>query len=397
MTETQAILEEYQHIKANKGCAALATVVKVEGSAYRRPGARMLVSPDGRRIGAISGGCLEADVVLRAQQVIATGKWDYVLYDTRTANGDILFELGCKGAVGVLIERIDTPDVCDSLEFLSAFVGKRGQGAIATVFRVTGDCPVRVGERFLQHEQRTGYGNLTASCIAEALQQECGQAIQSGHAQTISYSFPSGCAEVLIESVQSPLSLLVCGAGQDAIPLVQMARLLGWQVTVLDHRPSLLTSERFPGAETVLITQPLHLSSHCTPDARTAVVLMTHSYIHDLLWLQYLLPLPCLYIGLLGSRTRAAQLREDLRQEGAVLDPGWLSRLHSPVGLDIGSETSEEIALAVLAEIQAVLNDREGGFLRERQGAIHPVFSSPGAVNPEHSFHITACSLAALS
>jgi xanthine dehydrogenase accessory factor len=393
MTATQTILAHYQHLRTDHREAALATVVKVEGSAYRRPGARMLVSGEGTRIGAISGGCLEADVVLRAQQVITTGEAEYVLYDTRHANGDLIVELGCQGAVGILIERTDNPEVQGSLQFLASFTQERGEGAMATVFRIEGTCPVRVGERLQQRGQEAVGGSLATSCLTASLQQACGQVRQSGHAQTRTVRFSSGLAEVLIEPVHSPPALLLCGAGQDAIPLAQMARLLGWQVTVMDHRPSLLTQERFPGAETRLITQPERLPDYCTPDARTAVVLMTHSYVNDRLWLQHLLPLPFGYVGLLGPRKRGAQLLADLRQEGTVFDAAWLGRLHSPVGLDLGSETSEEIALAVLSEIQAVLHDREGGFLRDRKGSIHPTSSSPGAVYPERSFEVASCPL----
>jgi xanthine dehydrogenase accessory factor len=200
MTATQAILEQFQRMKPDNMCAALATVVKVEGSAYRRPGARMLVSPDGRRLGSISGGCLEADVALRAQQVLATGQPDYVLYDTRTSNGDLLVELGCKGAVGILIERADNPEVRGSLEFLASFAQDRGEGAMATVFRVEGDCPVRVGDRLLQRAQRAIHGNLATSWITAALQQDTAQVMQSGYAQTRTYTFTEGVAEVLIET-----------------------------------------------------------------------------------------------------------------------------------------------------------------------------------------------------
>jgi xanthine dehydrogenase accessory factor len=395
MTATQAILAHYQHLRADPREAALATVVKVEGSAYRRPGARMLVSPQGTRFGAISGGCLEADVALRAQQVLTTGEADYVLYDTRHANADLIVELGCQGAVGILIERTDNRQVRDSLQFLASFTQERGEGAMATVFRIEGDCPVQIGERLLQRGSEAVGGSLAISCLSTSLQQACGQVRQSGHAQTRTVRFSSGLAEVLIEPVHSPPALLLCGAGQDAIPLAQIARLLGWQVTVVDHRPSLLTKERFPGAETVLVSHPPRLPDYGAPDARTAVVLMTHSYIQDRLWLQHLLPQPFAYIGLLGPRKRAAQLLEDLRAEGTGFDAAWLSRLHSPVGLDLGSETSEEIALSVLSEIQAVLHNRAGGFLRDRQGSIHPTSSSPGAVCGEGGLEGGICPLVA--
>lgn len=395
MTEMEAILEQVKQICADHQGAALATVVKVEGSAYRRPGARMLIFPDGRRIGSISGGCLEADVVMRAQQVVNTGESEYVLYDSRVSNGDVVVELGCRGAVGILVERVDNPAVLHSLEFQASLVRGRGQGAMATVFRVAGESQIRVGDRLHTRTWEAVGGSLASSCIAASLLQECADVSHTAHSQTRTITFPSGRAEVLIEPIQPPPALLLCGAGQDAIPLANVARMLGWQVTILDHRAALLTPERFPGAETVLMARPECLAEYLAPDARTAVILMTHSYSHDRLWLQHLLPLPFPYIGLLGPRTRAERLWEDLHKDGVVLDATWPARLHSPVGLDIGSETPEEIALSMVAEIQAVLNDREGGFLRRRKGPMHDDFCSPPAASAERSFPVEACPLSA--
>ena len=329
-----------------------------------------------------------------ARRAAASGQPEYVLYDTRTSNGDVLAELGCKGAVGVLIEPADSPHVLGSLRFLAGFASERGQGAQVTIFRAEGDCPVRVGDRLMQRAQGPLQGTreapgqagvaLEAGPAGESLQARLessglipllvpslAQAMREGRAQTRTLSFPAGSAEALIEPIQSPLSLLLFGAGQDAVPLAQMASLLGWQVTVVDPRPSALLAERFPGAETVLLSHPDQWKELPALDARTAAVIMSHNYIRDLTCLQHLLKSPLRYIGLLGPRKRAEQMRADLSQGGTVPDLEAWSSLYSPAGLDIGSETAEEIALAIVAEIQAALHDRSGGFLRERRGPIH--------------------------
>lgn len=377
MKDYLALLQTCQNEAKAGAPLALATVVKVEGSAYRRPGARMLIYPDGRRTGSVSGGCLEADVVVRAQQVMKTGQPDYVLYDSRNANGDVVLELGCKGAVGILIELATSPEVLSSLEFLASFQRERGQGAQATVFHVGGDCPIRVGDRLLRGRNGGVQGRLCLPRIAPVLREELALALQRGQARTGTFPIGNGYAEMLFEPVQSPIALLLCGAGQDAIPLSQCALQLGWQVTILDHRPSLLTPERFPGAATLLVPRPERLREVKTLDRRTAAVIMTHSYAQDKEWLQHLLPSPLGYLGLLGPRKRAEQLRTDLSREGFLFDAERLARLHSPTGLDIGSETPEEIALAIVAEIQAMLHNASGGFLRERTGSIHATTRSP--------------------
>ena len=355
----------------------------------------MLIRPDGSRIGSVSGGCLEADVVLHAQRVAETGEAEYVLYDTRVSNGDVIAELGCKGAVGVLIEPADSLHVLGSLAFLASFAHERGEGAQVTVFRVEGACPFHLGDRLMQRAQGAIQGTREAPDLVPLLLPGLAQAMQSGKAQTRTLSFAAGSAEVLLEPVQSPISLLLFGAGQDAVPLAQMASLLGWQVTVMDHRQAMLSPERFPDARTVLLSQSDQRTEIPAPDARTAAVLMSHNYSQDLAWLQHLLPSPLRYIGLLGPRKRTEQMRADLGRDGSAPNSESLYRLYSPAGLDIGSETPEEIALAILAEIQAAMQDRSGGFLRERKGPIHASAEMPADFSRPAFRHGARCPLSA--
>lgn len=359
---------------------ALATVVHVEGSTYRRPGARMLIAADRTRIGSVSGGCLEADVVEHALHVIATGKPKYLLYDNRGEHGDVIFELGCKGAVGILIERVAEDQAACGLRFMAECRDRRQSGLLATVFRVQGACQVTPGERMMLPADGDMSTSIMDAHLRNALALEL-HAMRSlfslseisGATEAVNRSFelPDGIVDVLLEPILPPVALLLCGAGQDAIPVAHFAGRLGWRVTVLDHRATLLTSERFPEADTLLEARPERFRDVVSPDHRTVAVIMSHHLEHDRDYLEGLLPSPVRYIGLLGPRRRAEQLLEALELDHEPINEKALGRLHNPAGLDIGSETPDEIALAIVAEIQAVLSERKGGFLRDRRSAIH--------------------------
>jgi xanthine/CO dehydrogenase XdhC/CoxF family maturation factor len=358
---------------ADRRASALATVVSVEGSTYRRPGARMLILPDGRRVGAISGGCLEADVAERARGVIATGEPICVLWDTRTESAEILLELGCRGAMDILIERADSPDVRSALDFLASFEADRGAGALATAFRVKGSPEVRVGERAAL---RSGF-RPTGSRFGEAAAAELESALAAARPIVRTYDLPGGRVEAVIERADPPVSLLICGAGEDAVPLATLARGLGWETRVFDHRPALLTSDRFPSARALLSIDAAAIARTVALDRRTAAVIMTHNNERDLEWLRALGRSEIGYLGLLGPRSRAQRLLEALEEEG---DEAPRMPFQSPAGLDIGSETPQEIALSILAEVQAVLAGRSGGFLRDRRAPIHSELpAAPGA------------------
>jgi xanthine/CO dehydrogenase XdhC/CoxF family maturation factor len=183
--------------------------------------------------------------------------------------------------------------------------------------------------------------------------------------------------EALIERADPPVSLLICGAGEDAVPLAALAQALGWETRVFDHRPAVLTAERFPGARALLSLPPGGVAERIALDARTVAVIMTHNNEHDLEWLRALRQTEIGYLGLLGPRSRAQRLLSALDAEPESRPP---VPVHNPAGLDIGSETPREIALSILAEIQAVLAHRPGGFLQDRKAPIHADAAAvPGA------------------
>ena len=255
MTESNSVVDPFRQ----REFAALATVVSVEGSSYRRPGARMLITESGETTGVLSGGCLERDVCDRAQKVMRSGTPVVVRYDT--TNGNI---------------------------------------------------------------------------------------------------------DVFIEVVQPRVRLVVFGAGPDVLPIVDLAKYLSWHTTVVDTSARVSSRERFSKADVVLLCRPEDMMSQVSLSERTSVVVMTHNYLHDLELVQQLLPLPLRYLGCLGPRQRTERLLNE-----ASGDTRYLRRLHAPVGLDIGAETAEEIALSIVSEIKAVLSQRSGAQLRERLGSIH--------------------------
>ena len=375
MAELPEILEVYKTARAGERMT-LATVVKVRGSAYRRPGARMLITSDGRTIGAISGGCLESDVAERARKVLATGQAVVVTYDATTEH-DLVYGLGmgCNGVTIVLIEPVEAGNTNGPLEFLAECRARRQAGVIATVLQKEGFGLWPVGARLMLDAEGRLTGDTECEDLSQMLLAEMRQIFCHRRSEAREISIGPGTKEVFFEFVPPPVSLVIFGAGYDALPLASFAKQLGWQVTVVDHRPAYATSERFPTADTVLCAHPGPLPESVVMDADTVAMLMTHNYLHDKEWLGLLLPCPLQYIGILGPRTRTERLLGELRAEGRVGDRSYLERLNYPAGLDIGAETPEEIALAVLAEVRAVLTGRSGGRLTSHNGPIHPIDS----------------------
>ncbi|MCW3100167.1 MAG: xanthine dehydrogenase [Chthonomonadaceae bacterium] len=372
MKDVQTVLEAYRAAQQSQIPCALATVVSVDGSAYRRPGARMLVYADGRRFGSLSGGCLEADVAAHALQTLETGKPKTVRYDPNHANGDVILETGCKGSIGILVEPVARLDTASSLVFLSQVFHGRHAGMMATVFEVEGSTKVHAGDRLMISSKfQPVAGALCASPLADSIVHDAAVIQGNGRAAVSSYALPEGTVHVLLETLRPPVALVICGAGHDTVPLAKIATAMGWLVTVADSNGAALTAERYPDVPSLLPIPPACLTAHLSPDSRTAAVIMTHRYNLDMEWFRELLPSAMTYLGVLGPRRRWRQMQVDLAAGGDVFSEQDIARVHSPAGLDIGSETPEEIAMAIVAEIQAVMAARSGGFLRNRDVAMH--------------------------
>jgi xanthine/CO dehydrogenase XdhC/CoxF family maturation factor len=371
MKELESIVTEAERARASGKPAALATVVSIEGSAYRLPGARMLIV-DGKWVaGSISGGCLEDDVVLRAGEAIARNEALVTTYDT-TSDDDIVFGvgLGCKGVITILIEPIRAPDhAADFLGFARSCLQDRIAGLAATVIRAEGPLAAKPGSRLLLRDGSV-VSDITNTDLMARISSEA-QALSGESSRVITIPLQRGTAQVFVERIEPPTPLLVFGAGHDAMPVVRLAKELGWHVTVIDHRPAYGSVERFPLADRVVVCTPKDVASQVTLGDDTLALVMTHNYLRDRDLLGILLHSPVQYLGLLGPRLRTDQLLADLREKGVHPTAGQLTRLYAPVGLDIGSEGPAEVALSILSEMHAVMTRHRGGHLRERKRPIH--------------------------
>jgi xanthine/CO dehydrogenase XdhC/CoxF family maturation factor len=317
---------------ADSSGGVLATLVSVEGSSYRRPGARLLVKADGTRIGSISGGCLEEDVMVRAAKVQASGQPDAVVYDT-TSENDLVWGvgLGCHGVVRVLLERLPPQPAWAAA--IASNATRRRQTAL--VVKHGGNEPDQWGTRL---------------------------------------AAPGDCPDpgaLFLDIVAPPTALAIFGAGDDAQPLARLAKELGWHVTIADPRSAFATAPRFASADTIVVAPASQLVDKVAPGPDAVAVVMTHHYVHDVPLLRDLLARPLAYLGLLGPKKRAEKILDDLSAQGTTITAEQRAHLHAPVGLDVGADSPEQVALSIVAEIQAVLTGRSARPLRERTRPIH--------------------------
>lgn len=371
LNELQQILRAYSRLQAEGVSAALATVVRVSGSTYRRPGARMLISEDGQVTGSISGGCLERDVCRQAKYVLQTGQAAIAIYDS-TDDEDPRegFAMGCNGIVEVLIEKLMPND--QAMAFLSDSLKRRSVAVMATVIAVEGPLVQAPGSRLLlrPNDEPKAIG-ISDVGLCEALTDASRFALAAGRSTAVLLEVGGSKVGFVVEFVRPAPSLLICGGGHDAVPLVRFAKELGWNVAVIDRRPGYATRARFTEADVLLSSDAKEVIEQLQPTQQALAVVMNHNYPADLDCLGLLLRSPVGYIGLLGPKRRAERLLADLAPSGVVQDEALLRRLYFPVGLDIGADTPEEVALAVIAEMRAVLAGRGGGFSRNRQGPLH--------------------------
>ncbi len=371
MKELKEIVKAFDEAQSNGKQTALATVVHVEGSSYRRAGARMLVTEDGELTGAISGGCLEGDALRKAQLVMFKQKSMLVTYDT-TGEDDAKFGvgLGCNGIIHILIEPISPENKNNPIQFFKEFFRKRENAVLVTLFSMKNKSDEQTGTCLFLNSKDKVRGSVNDKSIERILIDDAKEALANHSLLTKVYRDEDELTG-FVELLKSPISLIIAGAGNDAVPLTDMANILGWETTVIDGRANYATAERFPKAGKIIVSKPEDVMSHLSPDARTAVILMTHNYNYDLAILRQLIPLKIPYIGALGPKKRTDQMMDELQHWGVSLSDDQLQHVYGPVGLDIGAETSEEIALSVFAEIKAVFSAKPGSHLREKEEPIH--------------------------
>lgn len=346
MREIREIVSASQRLAQEGREAVLATVVRTRGSTYRKAGARMLVTESEWVAGAISGGCLEQDLLRKAWWRTESGR-ALVTYDGAGGDADEIswgFGLGCDGSVDVLLERLRPGLAVDPIAPLRAAVERRQRSVIATV-------PEGLGRLVLAD------GGAVHSDLPPVLRERVtaeAQAVLSGAASELEHAY--------YELVAPPHSLVIFGSNYDALPMVHCARALGWDVTVVEKRPTASTQRRFQVADRIVTGRAPEVVPRALGDGAPAVVVMTHHYEEDRELLRVLLEHETAYLGVLGPRVRTERLLDELQA-----CPVQRERVHGPIGLDLGGRAPEDVALSVIAEVQAKLHGRSAGSLRARQ------------------------------
>jgi xanthine dehydrogenase accessory factor len=363
MKELKTILNEVKKVDFSIRKAALATVVKVRGSSYRSPGARMLITDDGKWVGSISGGCLEGDALRKARMVMQSNKPITITYDTREeSNQNLGIGLGCNGVIDVLIEPIHPEENYNSVTLFESFLQKNEPIALATIFS-----PDFAGEKLIMNSSGDFTYTVTNQDISNAIREDLAESFETKKSQAKLY----GSTEVFLELIQPVVEVILFGGGFDARPVSAMAKSLGWDVTVTDECISHIAPVFFPFADTLSLCKREFIDRDFIITPYTACVLMSHNYEYDRDVLKKLLNSASPYIGILGPRKRFDKMVEEFKKEGIELSAEAQHRIHSPIGLDIGAETPDEIAISIIAEIQGTFANRSGGFLKYRNGPIH--------------------------
>lgn len=372
MSEIVDVLSAIEDVRARGEKMALATVVAARGSTYRRPGARLLVAESGDLIGNISGGCLDNDIRREAKEVMA-GKGARLVDFDLTADDEAVWGwgLGCNGALEVFVEPPD--HAIEVISSLKLALEQRRSIGLLTVLTSSVD-GVEPGARLLVHPDGSREGGLGTGAADEAGAAAALEALgarTAGRRELVLGDL--GAMAAFVEALDPPIRLLICGAGEDVIPLVRLGAAIGWEIVVADDRQNLLNHDRFPGATTfVHLPKALDLVDSAGVDKLTAAIVMSHNYLRDQDYLRVLLGQQVFYIGMLGPKARLRRLLPDLAKEGVHPSEEDEEKIYGPAGLDVGAEGPDEIAWAVIAEIMAVRSGRSAGFLRNRQGPTHP-------------------------
>jgi len=372
MKELKEIVKAYDAaIQSGKG-VALASVVHLEGSSSRRPGARMLVNDEGELTGAISGGCLEGDALRKAMFALSQRKSKLVTYDTNDEDDmTIGIQLGCAGVIQVLFEPIDPDKQDNPIQLIRKALAIRQEAVMVTLFNLSNKNADQPGTCLLMESDGNITGAIPIQGIEKLVMGDMLQAMQNKKSVFREYQADGTSITAFIEFLQPAISLVVVGAGNDAVPMMQIAYTLGWDVRIVDGRNTHARPERFVAACQILVSRPEAVLDQLPMDGRTVFVMMTHNYNYDLSMLKALLPTQTPYIGMLGPKKKLDRMLDELRQEGMQLDEAMLSKVHGPTGLEIGAETPEEIALSIIAEIQAVVEGKAGGMLKHKPDVIH--------------------------
>ncbi|MGH7715065.1 MAG: XdhC family protein [Vulcanimicrobiaceae bacterium] len=360
------ILDTLERWQAEGRRVAIATVVAVEFSAPRDPGAAMAVNERGEVIGSVSGGCVESAVYEEAQDVLRTGRARLVTYGISDADA-ISVGLTCGGTLHIFVATLDA-EICRRIG-----EAVRRDAPVALAIGLDGGI---VGHERLVSAEGDIYGSMGNDGLDHAVAGEARALLAAG--DTVIRTFgedgePVGVdVRVFIRSFAPKPNMYVFGAIDFTRAMVHVGKYLGYRVSVIDARSVFATRQRFPHADQVVVEWPDEFLSRAPIDERTALVILTHDAKFDIPLLQVALRTPAGYIGAMGSRRTQAERVESLRAAG--VSEADLARIHAPIGLDIGARTPEETAISIAAEIIAMRSGRKGGSLSK---GTEPVHGSP--------------------
>ncbi len=362
----RSILDAAARLRRNREPHLVATVVRVRGSAYRKPGTRMLMTQFRWISGSVTGGSLEGDIASKAWWRTRDGEPVLVRYDSRApenADDDVrsAFGLGCDGVVEILLERAAQPGRIDPLEVAERCIREQTRGAVVTV--VHSEVPgIKTGMRVAVVDRGDAFGDSFDASLRAGMIADARAAIATGESCDRTYRSDLGNVDVFVEAILPPPRLFVFGSGHDAVPVVQLAKTLGWDVCVCPHEQRVSVRQRFTHADEVLFGTLDELATRIEQCDRAIAVIMSHHYETDRSYLGMLVGTHCRYIGVLGPRARTTRMLAELGL-GLAGD----IRIHAPVGAEVGADTPQEIALGIVAEVQARLAHAPGKSMLERR------------------------------
>ena len=365
MKEIKAVVEAYHKIDFTKNKAALASVVRVEGSSYRRTGARMLIVDSGEWIGGISGGCLEGDALKKAKFAMVQNKATMVTYDTTDDDPyQIGVGLGCNGIIDVLLTPLDSQNTNNQVLTLQDCIESRHPNIIITVTHLKGNIKnIQLGQAYKYDIEI----DFSLNFISENLLIDINDCLQSEKSETKVYPCQDGEVTIFIEVIIPATHLILFGENYDIYPMVKLAKEIGWKVSVICN-PLKVHKLLFELADNVLEKDR---SKEIEIDSYTVALLMAHDYETDFKNMRNLLKTNIKYIGMLGPKKRTDKMFLKLSEEGNSISVEDLARIATPVGLDIGASNPEEIAISIIAEIKTFFTRRTGQRLKFREGAIY--------------------------
>lgn len=359
------VFASIQELLSTDRSAVVATIVDVEGSAYRRPGAKMVIKEGGVGLGHITAGCLEDEVFELTSEVLAAGEPRIETYDLMEDDDDVWgLGVGCNGIIDVLLEPLDEV-------YRPAIEAFEAETPIGIITVVSGDAPLGAKAYYQPGDGVESASDAFPAWLTEATGDPAATFTEQGGADTVTIETVQGTVDVFIDGIQPAPKLVVFGSGHDVGPVVDLGKKTGFRVTVASFRGATDLEDRFPSADQTIVTSPPKIRDALDLDARTYTVVMTHNFIDDRLTLDELVQSPVPYIGLMGPRERFREMEEEFQAEGRTFSEDELTAVYTPIGLDLGGGSPYQIATSIIAEIMAISNDREPKHLKEREGPIH--------------------------